>query len=215
MIIGYLRVSTGKQHPANQQDEIKRFASSRNWTIDTWVTEVVSGKKRGQDRKLGSLAMRISLLIGDREQARQLCLSGIGEGPSDPVFSILKSTLFDCTPKMEYIEAASAQLLAKGEVQHALDLWMILDDWNTAIEKLVKLDDFKKSVTILSALKQDEDSITQTVARKFIAHRSTGIGLRLLGRAKSFSDIVNIFENLGEAEQAGFLKTCSQLDPHL
>ena len=168
-----------------------------------------------QDRKLGSLAMRISLLIGDREQARQLCLSGIGEGPSDPVFSILKSTLFDCTPKMEYIEAASAQLLAKGEVQHALDLWMILDDWNTAIEKLVKLDDFKKSVTILSALKQDEDSITQTVARKFIAHRSTGIGLRLLGRAKSFSDIVNIFENLGEAEQAGFLKTCSQLDPHL
>lgn len=44
MIIGYLRVSTGKQHPANQQDEIKRFAERQNWTIDAWVTEVVSGK---------------------------------------------------------------------------------------------------------------------------------------------------------------------------
>ena len=42
MIIGYLRVSTGKQHPANQQDEIRRFAESRNLTIDNWVTEVVS-----------------------------------------------------------------------------------------------------------------------------------------------------------------------------
>lgn len=33
MIIGYLRVSTGKQHPANQQDEIRRFAESRNLTF--------------------------------------------------------------------------------------------------------------------------------------------------------------------------------------
>lgn len=30
MIIGYLRVSTEKQHPANQQDEIRRFAESNN-----------------------------------------------------------------------------------------------------------------------------------------------------------------------------------------
>ena len=59
MTIGYLRVSTGKQHPANQQDEIKRFAASRNWTIDSWVTEVVSGKKRGQDRKLGALLRKM------------------------------------------------------------------------------------------------------------------------------------------------------------
>ena len=53
MIIGYLRVSTGKQHPANQQDEIRRFAESRNLTIDNWVTEVVSGRKKERDRKLG------------------------------------------------------------------------------------------------------------------------------------------------------------------
>lgn len=54
MVIGYLRVSTGKQHPANQQDEIRRFAESRNLTVDKWITEVVSGKKREQDRKLGA-----------------------------------------------------------------------------------------------------------------------------------------------------------------
>lgn len=59
MTIGYLRVSTGKQHPANQQDEIKRFAASRNWTIDGWVTEVASGKKSERDRKLGALLRRM------------------------------------------------------------------------------------------------------------------------------------------------------------
>lgn len=59
MIIGYLRVSTGKQHPANQQDEIRRFAESRNLTVDRWVTEVASGKKQGRDRKLGTLLKRM------------------------------------------------------------------------------------------------------------------------------------------------------------
>ena len=33
-IIGYLRVSMGKQHLANQQDEIRRFAESRNLVVD-------------------------------------------------------------------------------------------------------------------------------------------------------------------------------------
>lgn len=55
MVIGYLRVSTGKQHPANQKDEIRRFAESRALTIDKWVTEVVSGRTRERDRKLGTL----------------------------------------------------------------------------------------------------------------------------------------------------------------
>ena len=47
MIIGYLRVSTGKQNPANQQDEIRRFADSRNLSVSQWVTEIASGKKKG------------------------------------------------------------------------------------------------------------------------------------------------------------------------
>lgn len=59
MIIGYLRVSTGKQNPANQQDEIRRFADSRNLSINQWVTEVASGKKKGCDRKLGGLIRRM------------------------------------------------------------------------------------------------------------------------------------------------------------
>ena len=45
MVVGYLRVSTEKQHLSNQQDEILRFAQTRNMEIDRWVTEVVSGKK--------------------------------------------------------------------------------------------------------------------------------------------------------------------------
>ena len=59
MIIGYLRVSTGKQNPANQQDEIRRFADSRNLSVSQWVTEIASGKKKGCDRKLGGLIRRM------------------------------------------------------------------------------------------------------------------------------------------------------------
>lgn len=59
MITGYLRVSTGKQHLDNQQDEIRRFAQSRNWTVDNWVTEVVSGRKNERERKLGALLRRM------------------------------------------------------------------------------------------------------------------------------------------------------------
>ena len=42
MVIAYLRISTGKQLLANQQDEISRFAKSKNLTVDRWVTETVS-----------------------------------------------------------------------------------------------------------------------------------------------------------------------------
>lgn len=59
MIIGYLRVSTGKQVLANQEDEIRRFAESRNLKVDGWVTEVVSGKRKERDRKLGGLLRRM------------------------------------------------------------------------------------------------------------------------------------------------------------
>ena len=45
MIVAYLRISTDKQHLKNQQDEILRFAASKNLTINSWVTEVVSGQQ--------------------------------------------------------------------------------------------------------------------------------------------------------------------------
>lgn len=59
MIIGYLRVSTARQHPANQRDEIERFARMRNLNVDRWVTEVASGGKNDRDRKLGALLRRM------------------------------------------------------------------------------------------------------------------------------------------------------------
>ena len=59
MVVGYLRVSTEKQHLSNQQDEILRFVQTRNMEIDRWVTEVVSGKKDQKDRKLGSILRRL------------------------------------------------------------------------------------------------------------------------------------------------------------
>ena len=59
MVIGYLRVSTGKQHTANQQDEISRFAKKKELQINAWVMEVASGKKKENERKLGSLLRRM------------------------------------------------------------------------------------------------------------------------------------------------------------
>lgn len=59
MVIGYLRASTGKQHPANQKNEISRFAEGRGLEVEKWVTEIVSGKTRESDRKLGRLLKRM------------------------------------------------------------------------------------------------------------------------------------------------------------
>ena len=59
MITGYIRVSTGKQHPENQQDEITRYAKENGMVVDRWVTEIVSGKKVYSGRKLGRLISRM------------------------------------------------------------------------------------------------------------------------------------------------------------
>lgn len=59
MIAAYLRISTGKQHLKNQQDEIRRFAERQGLQIDRWVTEIVSGRQKESDRKLGPLLKRL------------------------------------------------------------------------------------------------------------------------------------------------------------
>ncbi|MBQ4279464.1 MAG: recombinase family protein, partial [Rikenellaceae bacterium] len=59
MVIAYLRVSTGKQYLANQEDEISRFAEAKGLTVDRWVTEVVSGKKHQKDRELGKMLRQL------------------------------------------------------------------------------------------------------------------------------------------------------------
>ncbi len=59
MIAGYLRVSTGKQHLANQKEEILRYAAKKQINVDCWVTETVSGKKNEKDRKLGQLLRKL------------------------------------------------------------------------------------------------------------------------------------------------------------
>lgn len=53
MIVGYLRVSTGKQNIENQREEISRYAEQNGMTIDVWVSEIVSGKQKSSGRKLG------------------------------------------------------------------------------------------------------------------------------------------------------------------
>lgn len=59
MIIGYIRVSTGRQNPENQRDEIARYALANNYSIDKWIVEIVSGKTEVKGRRLGSLLRRM------------------------------------------------------------------------------------------------------------------------------------------------------------
>jgi DNA invertase Pin-like site-specific DNA recombinase len=59
MIIRYLRVSTDKQNPENQRDEIRRFAQEKVFQIDCWVVETVSGKIAHKKRKLGRLLRKM------------------------------------------------------------------------------------------------------------------------------------------------------------
>lgn len=59
MVIAYLRVSTSRQHLANQRDEIQRFANSRGIVIDKMYNDVVSGKKNSKERKLGDILKRM------------------------------------------------------------------------------------------------------------------------------------------------------------
>ena len=59
MIVAYLRVSTGKQNPENQKDEIRRFAEEKQFPIDFWVTETASGKLPYRKRKLGRLLKKL------------------------------------------------------------------------------------------------------------------------------------------------------------
>ena len=59
MIIGYIRVSTEKQNPENQRDEIRRFAEEKSLAVDSWVVETASGKLPYRKRKLGRLLRRL------------------------------------------------------------------------------------------------------------------------------------------------------------
>ncbi len=59
MTVAYLIISTEKQHLNNQREEILRFAALRDLHAERWVTEVVSGRKSGRERKLGNALARM------------------------------------------------------------------------------------------------------------------------------------------------------------
>lgn len=59
MIYAYIRVSTEKQTVENQKQEIERFASEKNVTIEKWIKETVSGTKKTQNRRLGALLKKL------------------------------------------------------------------------------------------------------------------------------------------------------------
>jgi len=59
MNFGYLRVSTEKQTTDNQRFEILKFIDEKNWSIDEWVEETVSGNQSVKKRQLGQLLQKM------------------------------------------------------------------------------------------------------------------------------------------------------------
>ena len=59
MIIGYLRVSTEKQNPENQREEIRRFSEEKSLAVNSWIVETASGKLPYRKRKLGRLLRKL------------------------------------------------------------------------------------------------------------------------------------------------------------
>ena len=45
MIYGYIRVSTDKQTVENQRHEILKFCETKNFIVDGWIEETISGTK--------------------------------------------------------------------------------------------------------------------------------------------------------------------------
>ena len=59
MIYGYIRVSTDKQTVENQRYEILKFCETKNFIVDGWIEETISGTKDPKKRKLGKLLSQI------------------------------------------------------------------------------------------------------------------------------------------------------------
>lgn len=105
MIVAYLRVSTGHQVLDNQKNEIEKYASSKNLVIDRFVMEIVSGKTKGRDRKLGKL-------IKDLKQGDTLVVTEI---------SRLSRTLMD-------VMSIVGELLQKGVQLYSVKDGYTFDD---------------------------------------------------------------------------------------
>ncbi len=58
MVYGYIRVSTLHQNLENQKLEITQFAALNGLQIDKWIEEKISGTKKPEKRKLGTILMQ-------------------------------------------------------------------------------------------------------------------------------------------------------------
>ena len=60
MVIAYLRVGTSnKELLEEQKEEIKRYASDHDMNVDKWVTDVIVGKGKEDERNLAMVLDRM------------------------------------------------------------------------------------------------------------------------------------------------------------
>lgn len=60
MIYAYIRVSSDKQSIENQRFEILKYADSKKLSIDQWIEETVSTRKKLEDRVISSLLKQLN-----------------------------------------------------------------------------------------------------------------------------------------------------------
>lgn len=59
MVYGYVRVSTDKQSTDNQRFEIEKFSFARDFQVQRWVEETISGTISVSNRQLGKLLKQV------------------------------------------------------------------------------------------------------------------------------------------------------------
>lgn len=59
MVYAYIRVSTEMQNHSNQEYEIRRYCDKHGITVNSWVTESVSGTVKVEKRALGRLIRKM------------------------------------------------------------------------------------------------------------------------------------------------------------
>lgn len=58
-VYGYIRVSTDKQTTENQRFEIERFLEHKDFPVDVWINETISGTVDFAKRKIGRTLKRL------------------------------------------------------------------------------------------------------------------------------------------------------------
>lgn len=160
------------------------------------------------DSDLNDLAIHLCLDLGEIDRARNIAFKTDGKSPSF-VLNIFKAVLFETSPRNEIVQAAIVHLITEGKAQDAIDMLLIIGKLKEAVEKLMSIDELKEAQCILKMRIDDDKSLESymwDIAQRFIESGRLGAGIILYALSGGLKKISDIYQELGETEQAQFLE---------